>query len=474
MAALQGLEVKIMFASLSDRLGGVLQKVRGQGRISEANIKDTLREVRMALLEADVALPVVKTFVEQVREKALGEEVLRSLTPGQVLVKIVNDELVRVMGEANERLNLSAQPPAVILMAGLQGSGKTTSAAKLARLLIEREKKKVMVVSADVYRPAAIEQLKTLSAEVGSEFFPSSSDQKPLAIARSAIAAARKGFFDVLIVDTAGRLHIDAEMMAEIQALHAELKPIETLFVVDAMTGQDAANTARAFNEALPLSGVILTKTDGDARGGAALSIRQITGRPIKFLGVGEKTTALEPFHPDRVASRILGMGDVLSLVEEVTSKVDQEKAARLATKIHKGETFDLGDFKEQMEQMANMGGMAGLLDKLPGMGQVPDAVKAQVGDKEVKRLIAIVNSMTPQERAFPAVIKGSRKKRIAAGSGTQVQDVNKLLKQFTQMQKMMKKMKGGGLAKMMRGMKGKMPGGFPGGGMPPGGGLPF
>ena len=474
MAALQGLEVKIMFASLSDRLGGVLQKVRGQGRISEANIKDTLREVRMALLEADVALPVVKTFVEQVREKALGEEVLRSLTPGQVLVKIVNDELVRVMGEANERLNLSAQPPAVILMAGLQGSGKTTSAAKLARLLIEREKKKVMVVSADVYRPAAIEQLKTLSAEVGSEFFPSSSDQKPLAIARSAIAAARKGFFDVLIVDTAGRLHIDAEMMAEIQALHAELKPIETLFVVDAMTGQDAANTARAFNEALPLSGVILTKTDGDARGGAALSIRQITGRPIKFLGVGEKTTALEPFHPDRVASRILGMGDVLSLVEEVTSKVDQEKAARLATKIHKGETFDLGDFEEQMEQMANMGGMAGLLDKLPGMGQVPDAVKAQVGDKEVKRLIAIVNSMTPQERAFPAVIKGSRKKRIAAGSGTQVQDVNKLLKQFTQMQKMMKKMKGGGLAKMMRGMKGKMPGGFPGGGMPPGGGLPF
>ena len=474
MDALQGLEVKIMFASLSDRLGGVLQKVRGQGRISEANIKDTLREVRMALLEADVALPVVKTFVEQVREKALGEEVLRSLTPGQVLVKIVNDELVRVMGEANERLNLAAQPPAVILMAGLQGSGKTTSAAKLARLLIEREKKKVMVVSADVYRPAAIEQLKTLSAEVGSEFFPSSSDQKPLAIARSAIAAARKGFFDVLIVDTAGRLHIDAEMMAEIQALHAELKPIETLFVVDAMTGQDAANTARAFNEALPLSGVILTKTDGDARGGAALSIRQITGRPIKFLGVGEKTTALEPFHPDRVASRILGMGDVLSLVEEVTSKVDQEKAARLATKIHKGETFDLGDFKEQMEQMANMGGMAGLLDKLPGMGQVPDAVKAQVGDKEVKRLIAIVNSMTPQERAFPAVIKGSRKKRIAAGSGTQVQDVNKLLKQFTQMQKMMKKMKGGGLAKMMRGMKGKMPGGFPGGGMPPGGGLPF
>jgi signal recognition particle subunit SRP54 len=463
-----------MFASLSDRLGGVLQKVRGQGRISEANVKETLREVRMALLEADVALPVVKDFVEQVRSKALGEEVMRSLTPGQVLVKIVNDELVRVMGEANERLDLATQPPAVILMAGLQGSGKTTSVGKLARLLRERDKKKVMVVSADVYRPAAIDQLETLANEVGAEFFPSSSDQKPLAIARSAIAAARKGFCDVLIVDTAGRLHIDEQMMDEIQVLHAELEPVETLFVVDAMTGQDAANTAKAFNDALPLTGVILTKTDGDARGGAALSIRQITGKPIKFLGVGEKSSALEPFHPDRVASRILGMGDVLSLVEEVTSKVDQEKAARLAKKIHKGEGFTLADFKEQMEQMASMGGMAGLLDKLPGMNQVPDAVKAQVGDKEVKKLIAIVNSMTPQERAFPAVIKGSRKRRIAAGSGTQVQDVNKLLKQFTQMQKVMKKMKGGGMAKMMRGMKGKLPGGFPGGGGMPPGGFPF
>jgi len=464
-----------MFASLSDRLGGVLQKVRGQGRISEANVRDTLREVRMALLEADVALPVVKDFVEQVRVKAMGEEVMRSLTPGQVLVKIVNDELVRVMGAANERLNLAAQPPAVILMAGLQGSGKTTSVAKLARLLREREKKKVMVVSADVYRPAAIDQLNTLAAEVEAEFFPSSTDQKPLAIARAAIAAARKGYFDVLIVDTAGRLHVDADMMDEIQELHAELDPVETLFVVDAMTGQDAANTAKAFNDALPLTGVILTKTDGDARGGAALSIRQITGKPIKFLGVGEKTAALEPFHPDRVASRILGMGDVLSLVEEVTAKVDQDKAAKLAKKIHKGEGFTLVDFREQMEQMASMGGMAGLLDKLPGMGQVPDAVKNQVGDKEIRKLIAIVNSMTPQERAFPAIIKGSRRKRIAAGSGTQVQDVNKLLKQFTQMQKMMKKMKGGGLAKMMRGMKGKLPGGFPGGGgVPPGGGFPF
>ena len=465
-----------MFANLSDRLGGVLQKVRGQGRISEDNVRDTLREVRMALLEADVALPVVKAFVEQVRTKALGEEVLRSLTPGQVLVKIVNDELVNVMGEANEQLNLAAQPPAVILMAGLQGSGKTTSVAKLSRLLREREKKKVMVVSADVYRPAAIEQLRTLAAEVEAEFFPSSQDQQPLAIARSAIAAARKGYFDVLIVDTAGRLHIDEQMMDEIQALHAELDPVETLFVVDAMTGQDAANTAKAFNDALPLTGVILTKTDGDARGGAALSIRQITGKPIKFLGVGEKTSALEPFYPDRVASRILGMGDVLSLVEEVTAKVDQDKAAKLAKKIHKGEGFTLIDFKEQMEQMASMGGMAGLLDKLPGMNQVPEAVKSQVGDKEVKKLIAIVNSMTPQERTFPGVIKGSRKRRIATGSGTQVQDVNRLLKQFTQMQKMMKKMKGGGMAKMMRGMRGKMPGGFPGGGMPPsgGGGFPF
>ena len=478
MAKLKGSQdqsqIETMFASLSDRLGGVLQKVRGQGRITEDNVKDTLREVRMALLEADVALPVVKEFVDQVRTKALGEEVTRSLTPGQALVKIVNDELVQVMGVANERLNLAAQPPAVILMAGLQGSGKTTSVAKLSRLLREREKKKVMVVSADVYRPAAIEQLQTLATEVGAEFFPSTPDQKPLAIARSAIAAARKAYVDVLIVDTAGRLHIDAEMMGEIQALHAELDPIETLFVVDAMTGQDAANTAKAFDEALPLTGVILTKTDGDARGGAALSIRQITGKPIKFLGVGEKTTALEPFHPDRVASRILGMGDVLSLVEEVSSKVDQDKAARLAKKIHKGEGFTLSDFREQMEQMAKMGGMAGLLDKLPGMGQVPDAVKAQVGDREVKRLIAIVNSMTPQERAFPAVIKGSRKRRIAVGSGTQVQDVNKLLKQFMQMQKMMKKMKGGGMAKMMRGMKGKLPGGFPGGGSPPGGGFPF
>ncbi|BAN69720.1 signal recognition particle protein [endosymbiont of unidentified scaly snail isolate Monju] len=457
-----------MFKNLSDRLGEVLQKVRGQGRITETNIKDTLREVRMALLEADVALPVVKTFVDQVREKALGEEVTKSLTPGQALVKIVHDELVSVMGEANEGLNLAVQPPAVVMVAGLQGSGKTTSVAKLGCMLKEREKKKVMVVSCDVYRPAAIEQLKTLAADVGVEFFPSNAMQKPVAIARAAIDAARKGFFDVLLVDTAGRLHVDEQMMDEIRELHAAVNPVETLFVVDAMTGQDAATTARAFDQALPLTGVILTKTDGDARGGAALSIRQITGKPIKFLGVGEKTDALEPFHPDRVASRILGMGDVLSLVEEVTQKIDQKKAEKLARKLQKGQGFTLTDFKEQMEQMQAMGGISSLMDKLPGMNKVPDAVKAQMGDRETRRMIAIVNSMTPQEREFPGVIKGSRKKRIARGAGVQVQDVNKLLKQFTQMQKMMKKMKGGGLEKMMRGMKGRFPG------MPPGGGLPF
>jgi len=462
-----------MFQNLSDRLGSVLQKVKGQGRITESNIKDTMREVRMALLEADVALPVVKTFVDQVREKALGEEVMKSLTPGQALIKIVNDELVSVMGEANEELNLAAQPPAVVMMAGLQGSGKTTSVGKLARLLKERHKKKVMVVSADIYRPAAIDQLQTLAGEVGAEFHPSNIMQKPVAIVNGALEAAKKAFADVLIVDTAGRLHVDEQMMGEIKELHAAINPVETLFVVDAMTGQDAANTAKAFDQALPLTGVILTKTDGDARGGAALSIRQITGKPIKFLGVGEKTTALEPFHPDRVASRILGMGDVVSLVEEVTQKIDHQKAEKLAKKLHKGKGFTLSDFKEQMEQMQNMGGMSSLMDKLPGMGQVPDAVKAQVGDRETRRLIAIVNSMTPQEREFPGIIKGSRKKRIAAGCGLQVQDVNKLLKQFQQMQKMMKKMKGGGLEKMMRGMKGKFPGMPGGGGMPPGG-FPF
>jgi signal recognition particle subunit SRP54 len=451
-----------MFDNLSERLGRVVQNLRGQARLTEDNIQGTLREVRMAMLEADVALPVVREFVDRVREKALGAEVLKSLTPGQALVKIVNDELVGLMGEANETLNLAVQPPAVVLMAGLQGSGKTTSSAKLARWLKERQKKKVMLVSCDVYRPAAIDQLRTLAGEIGVEWFPSTPDQAPIAIARSAISQARKQFVDVLIIDTAGRLHIDQEMMREITDLHRELEPVETLFVVDSMTGQDAANTARAFHEALPLTGVILTKADGDARGGAALSIRQITGKPIKFLGVGEKTAALEPFHPDRVASRILGMGDVLSLVEEVERKVDRDRAETLAKKIKKGKGFNLEDFREQMEQMNNLGGVAGLMDKLPGMNQVPDQVRNQVNDREIKRMIAIINSMTPHERQFPAVIKGSRKRRIASGSGTQVQDINRLLKQFMQMQKVMKKMSKGGMAKMMRGMKGRMPPGMP------------
>ena len=450
-----------MFDSLSERLSGTLKTLRGQARLTESNIKDTLREVRMALLEADVALPVVREFVDHVKERALGEGVMQSLTPGQAMIKIVNDELVKVMGEANEELDLSTRPPAVILMAGLQGSGKTTSVAKLSRWLKERKKKSVMVASADVYRPAAIEQLKTLAGEVGVEFFPSDPSQKPLAIAQNALDQARKQAMDVLIIDTAGRLAIDDEMMAEIKALHAGINPVETLFVVDSMTGQDAANTARAFNEALPLTGVILTKTDGDARGGAALSIRQITGKPIKFLGVGEKTTALEAFHPDRMASRILGMGDVMSLIEEAQHKVDHKEAEKLAKKVAKGKGFDLEDFRTQLQQMQNMGGIASLMDKMPGMGQMAGAAK-NVDEKQFKRLEAIINSMTMQERHFPAVIKGSRKRRIAAGSGVQVQDVNRLLKQFMQMQKMMKKMTaGGGMAKMMRGLKGKMPPGM-------------
>ena len=451
-----------MFENLSERLGKTIKNLRGQGRLSEDNVKETLREVRMALLEADVALPVVKELVEHVRERAIGEEVLKSLTPGQALIKIVNDELVKLMGEANDSLNLAAQPPAVILMAGLQGAGKTTTVAKLSRWLSEREKKSSLLVSCDVYRPAAIKQLETLSGQVGAEFFPSDINQSPVDIAKAALEYARKHFKDVVIVDTAGRLHIDDEMMSEIQNIHKAVNPVETLFVVDSMTGQDAANTAKAFDEALPLTGVILTKTDGDARGGAALSIRQITGKPIKFFGIGEKIDALEAFHPDRVASRILGMGDVLTLVEEAQQNIDQEKAQKLAKKLKKGKGFDLEDFREQMLQMNNMGGIAGMMDKMPGMANLPQNVKSQVNDKEFGRLIAIINSMTPKERTYPAVIKGSRKKRIAAGSGTQVQDVNRLLKQFMQMQKMMKKMKGGGMAKMMRGLKGKMPPGMP------------
>ena len=458
-----------MFDGLSDRLAKTAQRLRGQGRLTEDNIQDALREVRMALLEADVALPVVRSFIDDVKTRAMGEEVLTSLTPGQVFISIVQQEMVKLMGEANERLELATQPPAVILMAGLQGAGKTTTVAKLAKLLQERDKKKTLLVSCDIYRPAAIDQLKTLAAQVGAEFYPSSTDQDPVSIATAAIEHARKQHLDVVLVDTAGRLHIDNDMMDEIKRVHSAAKPVETLFVVDSMTGQDAANTAHAFDEALPLTGVILTKADGDARGGAALSIRQITGKPIKFMGIGEKIDALEPFHPDRVASRILGMGDVLSLVEEVQQKVDHKKAEQLAKKVRKGKGFDFNDLKDQFEQMQNMGGMAGLIDKMPGMGGMADKVKDQVNDREIRRMIAIIQSMTPKERRFPDIIKGSRKRRIAAGCGLQVQDVNRLMKQHQQMRKMMKKMSKGGMAAMMRGLKGKMPGGMPPG-MGPGG----
>lgn len=448
-----------MFESLSQRLQGTLNKLRGRGRLTEEDVTAALREVRMALLEADVALPVTKTFIEQIRARAVGQEVLESLSPSQAVVKIVYDALVELMGQANDALQLAVRPPAVILLAGLQGSGKTTTAAKLARRLKEREHKSVMVVSADVYRPAAIEQLQRLAQQIDVTFFPSAVGQRPVAIVQAALAHARTQLVDVLIVDTAGRLHIDEAMMAEIKTLHAALDPAEVLFVLDSMTGQDAVNTAAAFNAALPLTGVILTKTDGDARGGAALSVRQTTGKPIKFLGTGEKTDGLEPFHPDRLASRILGMGDVLSLVEEAQRNVDKTQAEKLVKKLQKGKGFDLEDFREQMLQMEKMGGITSLLDKLPGMGQLPNAAKEQMGDKETKRVIAMINSMTPHERRFPDMIRGSRKRRIAAGSGTQVQDVNRLLKQFVQMQKMMKRMGKGGMAKMLQGMKGKLPG---------------
>ncbi|HIP81310.1 MAG TPA: signal recognition particle protein [Leucothrix mucor] len=459
-----------MFENLSDRLSHTVKKLRGQARLTEDNIKDAMREVRMALLEADVALPVVRTFIEKVKERAVGQEVIGSLSPGQALVKVVNDELVELMGAANETLDLNAQPPAVILMAGLQGAGKTTTAGKLAKLLKEREGKSVAMVSCDVYRPAAIKQLETLAEQVDATFISSETDQSPVEIAKNALDQAKKQYIDVLLVDTAGRLHVDAEMMDEIKAIHAAVSPVETLFVVDSMTGQDAANTAKAFGDALPLTGVVLTKADGDARGGAALSVRQITGKPIKFIGMGEKIDQLEPFHPDRMASRILGMGDVLSLVEDAQRNVDQKQAKRLAKKLNKGKVFDLDDLRSQMLQMQKMGGMGGLMDKLPGMGQAAQAMQDGAGDKEVGRMVAIINSMTLQERRFPAVIKGSRKKRIAAGCGMQIQDVNRLLKQHKQMSKMMKKFKGGGLKKMMRGMKGQMPPGGMGGG---GGGFP-
>ena len=414
-----------MFENLSERLSQSLKKISGKASLSESNIQETLREVRVALLEADVALPVVKDFIELIKQRAVGREVSASLNPGQQFLKIVQAELERVMGEKNESLNLNTQPPAVILMAGLQGAGKTTSVAKLSRYLKEREKKKVMVVSADVYRPAAIEQLKTLAGEVDAEFFPSTEDQRPVDIVNQAIAAAKTKFIDVLIVDTAGRLAVDEEMMAEIKQLHQASKPVETLFVIDAMIGQDSVNTAKAFNEALPLSGVILTKVDGDARGGAALSVRHVTGKPIKFLGVGEKTDALEPFHPERIASRILGMGDVLSLIEDVERKVDKKKAEKLAKKVAKGKRFDLEDLREQLQQMKQLGGMEGLMDKLPGMGNMNMAQLTQQRDVtgQFSKMEYIIDSMTPKERANPDILNGSRKRRITQGSGTTIQD---------------------------------------------------
>ncbi len=456
-----------MFENLSERLSQSLKKISGKASLSESNIQETLREVRVALLEADVALPVVKDFIELVKQRAVGTEVSSSLNPGQQFLKIVQAELESVMGEKNESLSLNAQPPAVILMAGLQGAGKTTSVAKLSRYLSEREKKKVMVVSADVYRPAAIEQLKTLSSEVGAEFFPSTPDQKPTQIVSDAIAAAKTQFADVLIVDTAGRLAIDEPMMDEIKQIHKVANPIETLFVIDAMIGQDSVNTAKAFNEALPLTGVILTKVDGDARGGAALSVRHVTGKPIKFLGVGEKTDALEPFHPERIASRILGMGDVLSLIEDVERKVDKKKAERFAKKVAKGKRFDLEDLREQLQQMKQLGGMESMMDKLPGMGNMAKMTQQKDMTGQFSKMEYIIDSMTPKERSNPDILNGSRKRRITQGSGTTIQDLNRLLKQHKQMGKMMKKMKGKGMQNMMRGLGGGMP---PGGGLPPGG----
>ena len=451
-----------MFENLTGRLSEAARSLSGKGRLTDSNIKDTLRQVRLALLEADVALPVVKTFVERIREQAVGEEVSKSLTPGQALVKIIHAELARILGEDHAPLNLRAQPPVVVLLAGLQGAGKTTTAAKLARRLRDKDKKRVMLVSADVYRPAAILQLETLAREVGALHCPSSADEKPTVIVGRALDEARRSHADVLIVDTAGRLHVDEDMMAEVADVHAAAGANETLFIVDSMAGQDAVNAARAFGDHLPLTGIILTKADGDAKGGVALSVREITGKPIRYLGVGEKVDALEAFHPERMASRILGMGDVLTLVEEIEEKVSKDKAQKLAKKLKKGRGFDLTDLKEQLEQMMNMGGMAAMLEKMPLPGNVnPAALKDKANEQQLRRQVAIINSMTPGERRFPKTINGSRKKRIAAGAGLQIQDVNRLLKQFTQMEKMMRKMSRGGMKKMMRGM--------PGGGLPPG-----
>ena len=454
-----------MFESLTQRLSGTVERLRGRGRLTDSNISEAVREVRIALLEADVALPVVQALIQRIKVRAVGQEVVRSLTPGQVLVRIVRDELTAVMGSQASELNLNVPAPAVILMAGLQGAGKTTTVAKLAKHLKDKRKKKVMVVSADVYRPAAIEQLQTLAGQVDAMFFPSDPSQKPVAIVKAAIDAARKSFVDVLIVDSAGRTSIDEAMMAEIRALHAAVSPVETLFVVDSMTGQDAAVTAKHFGEALPLTGVVLTKTDGDARGGAALSVRYITGKPIKFIGTSEKADGLDVFHPDRVASRILDMGDVLSLVEQVEQGLDQDKARKLAEKVAKGKKFDLNDMRDQLEQMQNMGGLSGLMDKLPGVGALPEHVKQQVTGKEVPRMIAIINSMTKKERRNPELLKGSRRARVARGSGLTPADVNKVLKQYQQMEKMMGKLGRGGMKGMMRGLSGMMGGR---GGMPP------
>jgi signal recognition particle subunit SRP54 len=458
-----------MASALTDKLSRLVKTISGQARITESNVADMLREVRMAMLEADVALPVVRDFIARVKDKALGQEVMGSLKPGQALVGIVNKELAATMGEGVADINLAAQPPAVILMAGLQGAGKTTTTAKLAKHLVEKRKKKVLTVSGDVYRPAAIEQLKTVTAQAGAEWFPSTPDQKPIDIARAAIDYARKHYFDVLLVDTAGRLAIDEALMAEIKALHAELKPVETLFVVDAMQGQDAANTAKAFGEALPLTGIVLTKLDGDSRGGAALSVRQITGAPIKFAGTSEKIDGLEVFDAERHAGRILGMGDIVALVEQVAAGVDMEAAQKLAAKVKGGGGFDLNDFLAQIQQMKQMGGLSSLMDKLPSQltakaGQM-DMDKVE---RDIRRKQGIIHSMTLKERTKPELIKATRKRRIAAGAGVQVQDVNRLLKEFEQMQDMMKKMQGGGLMKMMKrmgAMKGMMGGGggFPG-----------
>lgn len=452
-----------MLDNLTSRFSNVFKNIRGQATLTEDNIKAALREVRLALLEADVALPIVKDFVNNVKEKALGKEISDSLTPDQAFIGVVNEALVDLMGKENSSLNLSAAPPAVVLMAGLQGAGKTTTVGKLSRLLKTEQKKKILVVSADVYRPAAIEQLKLLAEQVGVDFFPSDTAQQPVEIARAAVAHAKKHFYDVLMVDTAGRLAIDEAMMNEIKAIHAAINPVETLFVVDAMLGQDAVNTAQAFNEALPLTGVILTKMDGDSRGGAALSVRQTTGKPIKFIGIGEKVTGLEPFHPDRIASRILGMGDVLTLIEDVQKGIDEEVAAKMAKKLHKGKGFDLNDFKEQIQQMRNMGGLENIMSKMPGeIGQLSKQIPEGSAEKAMGHVEAIINSMTAKERANPALIKASRKRRIAAGSGTSVQEVNKMLKQFEQSQQMMKMFSGKGMGKLMnmaKGMKGRFPG---------------